>query len=171
MAELSFKHSSTNCACKRTSVKRTLTWGKGQQAHSPKSVLQQVVPPGHIVCLSHFSSCSSELRAGTFSTQRREGRKPNGSSQLSASRLQTVPWGQQWMWSLQHTACSNTAPPLLQIQLGSSSHTAEIWEIWWRIFYSRTNKEMCHRLHVRCCSPSQQLMCNENNSIGFKIKD
>lgn len=82
----------------------TLTWGRGQQAHSPVSFLQQVVPPGHIVCLSHFSSCTSEVRAETFSTQRRGGRNPDGSSQVSASRLQTVSWGQQWTWSSQHTA-------------------------------------------------------------------
>lgn len=81
-----------------------LTWGKGQQAHTPESFLQQVVPPGHIVCLSHFSSWTSDVRAGTFSTQGRDGRRADGWSQLSASRLQTEPWGQQWTWSSQQTA-------------------------------------------------------------------
>lgn len=85
-------------------VMKALTWGRGQQAHCPESFLQQVVPPGHIVCLSHFSSFVCEVRADSFSTQRTDGRKPSGSSQVSASRLQTLPWGQQCRWSSQHTA-------------------------------------------------------------------
>lgn len=86
-----------------TVKKKILTWGKGQQAHCPEFFLQQVVPPGHMVSLSHFSSWTSEDTVGTFSIQGR-GEKPNGSSQVSATRLHTVPWGQQWTWSSQHTA-------------------------------------------------------------------
>lgn len=85
--------------------KEMLTCGKGQQAHCPEFILQQVEPHGHLVFSSHFSSSTSKVRAATFVSQEMGGEKPQGSTQVSAARLQTLPWGQQWMWSSQQTAC------------------------------------------------------------------
>lgn len=85
-----------------------LTCGKGQQAHCPEFILQQVEPHGHLVFSSHFSSSTSKVRAATFVSQETGGEKPRGSSQVSAARLQMVPWGQQCRWSSQHTACRYT---------------------------------------------------------------
>lgn len=59
---------------------------------------------GHIVCASHFSPRASDLRAGTFITQETDRAELHGSSQVPPSRLQTIPLGQQWMWSSQQTA-------------------------------------------------------------------
>lgn len=88
--------------------KEMLTCGKGQQAHCPEFILQQVEPHGHLVFSSHFSSSTSKVRAATFVSQETGGEKPRGSSQVSAARLQTLLWGQQWMWSSQQTACRYT---------------------------------------------------------------
>lgn len=73
-----------------TKVHRTLTWGNGQQAHSPEVFLQQVVPPGHMVCPSQFSFPTLIVKGESFFIQEIEGTKPKGSLQVWAFRLHVV---------------------------------------------------------------------------------
>lgn len=79
------------------------TWGRGQQAQTPNGSLQQVDVPGHDADSLHLvlSLCSGKaevlLNQGVTVP-------PVLWSHVEAARLQTVPWGQQCRWSLQHTA-------------------------------------------------------------------
>lgn len=66
--------------------------------------MQQVVPPEHMLCLSHFSLPLGKVRAAILDTHGTGSMEAEGSSHVLASRLHTVPCGQQWMWSSQHTA-------------------------------------------------------------------
>ena len=79
------------------------TWGRGQQAQSPASVLQHVDFPGQDVDLSHLLFTVSKGTVGTLLSQDVTA-LPEGSSHVEAARLQMVSWGQQWRWSSQHTA-------------------------------------------------------------------
>lgn len=80
------------------------TWGSGQQAQSPVTVLQQVDFPGHDVDLSHLLLSVNKGKTGWCWSQGTTA-LPAWSSHVEAARLQTVSWGQQCRWSLQHTAC------------------------------------------------------------------
>ena len=86
-------------------AKRIRTLTRGQQAHPPARVLQQVALPGQKVDSSHLLSGVPDAmgKAGTLANQGSIA-LPEGSSHVLLARLQTVSWGQQWRWSSQHTA-------------------------------------------------------------------
>ena len=82
----------------------SLTCGNGQQAHWPLVILQQVVPSGHSYWPPGHTTLPSCL-AGDL-TNHSTWDWPRTHFPWLTSQVVSV--GQQWIWSLQHTACQCT---------------------------------------------------------------
>jgi len=84
---------------------RTPTFVYGQQPYFPDAIWQQVSSPGQYPPPGHGVLLPFVVRAGVFICQ---GTLDLPLLQVDFVTSQVVPEGQQWRWSLQHTACNTT---------------------------------------------------------------
>ena len=84
-------------------------FGTGQHPHCPEDSLQQVFPSGHSCMESHCTPSTFSDRIATSLVSHGMEESPLVHSPVPAE--QVYPLGQQWVWSLQHTALGTGQHP------------------------------------------------------------
>ena len=140
----------------------SLTCGNGQQAHWPLFSLQQVVPSGHSYWPPGHTTFPSCL-AGDLTNQSTWVWPRIHFPWLTS---QVVSLGQQWIWSLQHTACQCTK---FNFQCVYFVRTYTLWSVHSMNAIAFTSALHPHILFAEYRSMNSMIFTSHPHKVAEKI--